>query len=274
MLTLKTDYYQQFDADYSLDVPQEGFGGWKTGNVEIDPKHTAVIVMHAWDCGTPEQYPGWFRCCPAILRTYTVCREVFPKLLGAVRASELRLIHVVASGEYYQHYPGYQRAVALAGPVPEPLPQAVKDSIYEKLGRFRSENVFVGKHNQLDVDNGLANMRFPKGAEPQGDEGIARDAHQLAALCRETGVNHLIYAGFNVDWCILMSQGGMLDMSRRGFICSVLRQAVTAIENKETVRHELGKEIALWRISLAFGFVFDVDDFMSAIRKTVDDRVP
>jgi hypothetical protein len=62
-----------------------------------------------------------------------------------------------------------------------------------------------------------------------------------------------------------MSPGGMLDMSRRGVICSVFRQAVTAVENKETARLELAKQLALWRVSLAFGFVFDVGDFVSKI---------
>ena len=33
-----------------------------------------------------------------------------------------------------------------------------------------------------------------------------------------------------------------------------------------TARREVGKEIALWRVALAFGFVFDVDDFIAATR--------
>jgi hypothetical protein len=67
-----------------------------------------------------------------------------------------------------------------------------------------------------------------------------------------------------------MSPGGMLEMSRRGILCSALRQAVTAVENKETARRELAKELGLWRVALAFGFVFDVDDFISAIARPVE----
>ena len=37
--------------------------------------------------------------------------------------------------------------------------------------------------------------------------------------------------------------------------------------NKGTARNELCKEIALWRVALAFGFGFDVNDFVNAIRK-------
>jgi hypothetical protein len=37
------------------------------------------------------------------------------------------------------------------------------------------------------------------------------------------------------------------------------------VENKETAGHEWGKAIGRWRVALAFGFVFDVDDFRRAI---------
>ena len=48
-------------------------------------------------------------------------------------------------------------------------------------------------------------------------------------------------------------------------MCSTIRQAVTAVECKETARHELNKREALWRVALEFGFVFDLDDFVTAL---------
>ena len=265
MIKLPTEYYQQFDADYSLDVPAEGYGGWQTGEVEIDPAHTAVVLMHAWNCGTLEQYPGWFRACQCIPRTYDICRDVLPGLLEAVRGAGMNLFHVVCEGDYYKTYPGYARTLALAGADPEPLPRVEADPSYDKLQQFRSDNVFVGAHNQADVAAGWPNVKFPAEAEPHGDEPIAKDAHQLFALCRDAGVNHLIYAGFNIDWCVLTSAAGMVDMSRRGLICSALKEATCAVENRETARTELGKEISLWRVSVGFGFVFNVDSFVAAI---------
>ncbi len=266
-MQVQTSYYQQFDADYTLDIPAEGYGGWQQGTIDIDPTHTAVVVMHAWDCGTPEQYPGWFRACACIPRTYRVCREVLPGLLAAVRQSGMTLFHVVAGSEYCEQYPGYQRALALTLEH-TPLPRIDVDPSYEWLQRFRDEHVFVGTHNREDADRGWVNVSFPKEAEPHGDEGIAQDADQLFALCRDAGVNHLIYAGFNIDWCLLMSEGGMVDMSRRGLICSAFRDAVTAVENKETARTELGKEISLWRVSVGFGFVFETGDFLVALEES------
>src|SRR5215813_10996976 len=152
---LPANYYQQFDADFSLDVPGEGYGGWKREEIEISPEHTAVVVMHAWDAGTREEFPGWHRCVEYLPRADAICRDVFPRLLAAVRASRLPLFHVVGGGAYHKCYPGYQRAIALAGPEPEPLEQAKADLVLERLRSFRSENVFVGAHNAEDVRRGF-----------------------------------------------------------------------------------------------------------------------
>jgi hypothetical protein len=267
-MKIKASYYQQFDADLSLDVPGEGYGGWRSGEIEIAPEHTAVVVMHAWESGTPEQYPGWYRAVEYIPREQKICKEVFPPLLEAVRKSNLKLFHVVGGGDYYKDLPGYKRALELAGPAPA-IEQIASDPVKDRLNGFKSEHVFVGKHNEADVAAGFKNLDFAPEARPVGDEGIAENAEQLFALCKEAGVNHLIYAGFAIDWCLLISPGGMVDMSRRGIMCSAIRDAVTAVENKETARAELGKQIALWRVALAFGFVFDSRDLIAALRSEV-----
>jgi hypothetical protein len=268
-LIVRASYYQQFDADLGLEVPGEGYGGWQSSEIEIAPEHTAVVVMHAWDCGTPEEYPGWYRCVEYIPRAQEICRTVFPPLLEAVRRSPLRLFHVVGGGDYYKGYPGYLKAVGLSERDESACqPERVQsDPVLDQLREFRRERVFVGRHNESDVERGFEALDFAPEAKPIGDEGIAEDEHQLFALCSDAGVNHLIYAGFAINWCLLMSPGGMLDMSRRGFMCSAIRQAVTAVENKETARGELCKEIALWRVALAWGFVFDADDLISALKR-------
>jgi hypothetical protein len=264
-LRLAAQYYQQFDADFALDVPGDGYGGWKSAELELSAEHTAVVVMHAWDTGTREQFPGWHRAVEYIPRSVEISRRVFPGLLGAVRASSLPLFHVVGGGDYYHICPGYRRAKTLAGPSPGPLAQVDRDPVLDQLRAFRGEHVFVGSHNRGDVDRGFKALDFLPEARPLDSEGVAEDGHQLFALCKEAGVNHLIYAGFAINWCLLLSQGGMADMSQRGVMCSALRQAVTAVENKETARLELNKELGLWRVALAYGFVFDVDALVGAL---------
>ncbi len=260
-------YYQHFDADYEKKVPEEGFGGWKKQDLDFSLDHTAVVVMHAWNAGTREAYPGWWRCVPYIPRSYAILEKVFPELLSTVRNAGLTLFHVVGGGEYYKKFPGYQRAVALAGP-PEPAPEKITlDPVRQQLEQFRSDNVFVGKQNQADVKRGFDRLDFAPQAKPVGEEGIAENGRQLFALCKERCINHLVYCGFAINWCLLLSPGGMAEMQKYGILCSALRQATTAVENKESAKKEWAKELALWRVALAFGFVFDVDDFSRAVKK-------
>lgn len=268
VLHLPAYLYQQFDADFDRDVPGEGYGGWQRETIPLAPEHTALVVMHAWRTGTRDQYPGWHRAVEYIPRADAICRTVFPPLLAAVRAAHWNLFHVVGGGNYYQHLPGYRRAVELAGPTPPPIEQIAADPVLERLRDLRAERVFVGKHNEKDVARGFRDLDFAPNARPQDDEGIAESGAQLFALCKEAGVNHLIYVGFALNWCLLLSPGGMWEMSQRGLLCSTIRQATTAVENRETARQELCKEIALWRVALAFGFVFDLDDLLTALQQS------
>jgi len=273
-LKVPTYYYQQFDADFSKDVPAEGFGGWKKADLEINPEHTALVVMHAWDCGTREKYPGWHKTVEYFPRASDICRNVFPELLRTVRNSKLKLFHVAVPGEYLNKYPGYEAAVKLTNEENK-LKNGCECKFHKiidreeeinKLWTFWSDNVVPGAHNKEDVQLGFKNLDFPDGAKPQDNEGIAVNADQLFALCKKEGVNHLIYVGFAINGCLLVSTGGIVDMVRRGMMCSTIRQAVTAIENKETARNELAKELGLWFVSIISGFVYDIDDFIKALK--------
>lgn len=265
-IRLPAHYYQQFDADAARAVPAEGFGGWQNAEVELAPDHTALVVMHAWDCGAPEEFPGWRRAVEYYPRARKILAEVFPPLLAAVRASPLPVFHVVGGGcDYYSHLPGHRRAVGSAGKAEE-LPQVPRDPVYERLATFRAERVFVGDRNRADVVAGFARLDFAPEARPLGDEGVAENSVQLAALCCAHGVNHLVYTGFAINWCLLMAPGGMVDMRRHGCLCSTIREAVTAVENRETARDEREKQQGLWRVALEFGFVFAFEDFLGALR--------
>src|SRR4051812_15381951 len=141
LITLQGEYYQQFDADLTQEVPGESFGGWKQAPLTLDLKHTALVVMQVWDTGTPQQYPGWYRTVEFLPRAQEILDNVMPPLLAAVRAAGMTLIHVVGGGDYYRTYPGYQRSVALAGLSPE-ISRITPDPTWEKLNLFRSQNIF------------------------------------------------------------------------------------------------------------------------------------
>jgi hypothetical protein len=267
VISIPACFYQQFDADYTLDVPAEGFSGWQKEDIAIDLSHTAVVVMHAWDCGTNDQYPGWYRHVEYIPRAQYISSNIFPDLLKSVRSSPMQLFHVVGSGAYYKQYSGYKKAKKLAGKSKFKYPSIKKDASRRVLDRFRSDNASSGMHNRQDIQKGFKSLDFSPEAMPVGDEGIAENHEQLFALCKEHEISHIIYVGFAINWCLLFSPGGMADMSKYGIMCSTIRQAVTAVENDFTAKNEICKEIALWRVSLAFGFVFDLKDVLSSLSK-------
>jgi hypothetical protein len=269
IIKIPTNYYQHFDADFNKDVPGEGYGGWKKALLPLDTEKTALAVMHAWDCGTREQYPGWHRAVEYIPRAYEILRTEFPKILNAVRQANMNIVHIASGEEYCKDYPGYKITKGL---VKKHIREEHKqnsihseDEVLKELHRFRHANVFPGEHNVADIKAGQSKMTFAKEAEPMNDEAIVKDSTQLFAYCIENKINHLIYIGFAIDGCLLISPGGMVDISRKGILCSTIRQAVTAIENKETAREEICKQVALWRVALLYGFVYDSDDFVKGL---------
>jgi len=201
--------------------------------------------MHAWDAGTREQYPGWYRAVEYIPRAQEIARTVFPRLLAGVRASRLRLFHVVGGGDYYKACPGYKRAVALAGPEPPALEQVEPDPVLERLRDFRAERVFVGAHNKADVERGFASLDF----QPEARRGELPPALRALQGCRRQpshlrGVRHqLVPAAFP-------RRHGRYEQARP----DVLRPAPGG-----DGRGEQGDR--------AFGFVFDVDDFVNALQE-------
>lgn len=258
-------YYQQFDADFSLEFPGEGYGGWKQTSLPIDTDKTALVIMHAWDAGSRDEFPGWHRAVEYIPRSYEIANGVLKDILATARAHGLKIYHVVGDGTYYREMPGYRYAAELAGEDFPKLPQAESDITRLERNAFKSAKSFPGRHNQADVDRGFGQLGFIQSVLPAGVEPIVKNAEQLFAVAAADGVNHLIYSGFAINYCLQYSPAGMLDMGRRGFTCSAIRQATTAVERKESVRHEEHKEYALWLTAMMFGFVYDAEDVIKMI---------
>lgn len=266
-MRIEANYYQQHDADHAIEVPAEGYGGWKRACIEINPPRTALVVMHAWEVGTPLQYPGWHRAVEFFPRAKQICQEIFPPLLDAVRRSPLKVVHVVGGGScrFHERYPAYQQIAARVPSHPVRVPQIETDPVLEKLRQQRDEWT-TGVHNAKDIRDGFEDMTdFPAQARPLPHEQIVQTTQQLFTVCQMMNINHLIYVGFAINWCLLLSPGGMVEMSRHGLMCSTIRQAVTAVENKETAREELCKQVALWRVATSFGFVFDLHNILKAL---------
>ena len=267
MAVMRAHYYQQFADDDAGAPVATSFGGWQSDNVEVSREHTALVVMHVWDCRSARsRFPGWYRCNESIDRMIRVMDDVLGPLLQEVRRTKLRVYHVAYPGPYYVKLPGFRRAKTLCDGS-SPLPQIESDPTLNALRRFRRDRVFVGAENQTDVGHAFEQLDFAPQIRPLDSETIADTSEQLFAACQQDGINHLIYTGFALNACVMIMPGGMEDMRRHGLLCSVIREATTAVENRETVDGERAKEVSLWQVAWTYGFVFDRDDFVTWVLK-------
>jgi nicotinamidase-related amidase len=278
-ITLPAHYYRQHDADVTADVPGRSYAGWTTRLLEVPLERTALVSMHVWNpgldpcipAGPDSPYLGWFRMVEYLPRAMKITRELLPPLLAAARSAGLTVIHVGSSESYTGRFPEYQRAKARAEAITPPAPPgAVEDTLRSQWSQERHRQ-YTGEHNLEPIRAGFQHLDFAPQAMPLDGEPVVINTPQLNAVCRERGIWHLIYVGFAVNWCLLASPGGMLDMSRLGYQCSTIRQATTAVENRESCAEEWAKELALWRIALMFGYVFDLDPVLEALRQLKQD---
>jgi len=255
--------YRQYDADYTLEHPGQGYEGWKKINIPINPEHTAIVVMHAWDNGTPETHPALHRVCEYMSRGKQIIDEKFPDFLAKVRAKGFNIIHVGSLSEYsLEKLPGYIRTKELC-PV-KPFPHVDVDETIVKLRQIHTQEAMYG-HNTEEV-NRLCSVR-DFAIMPPDDEDVACTSEQLYTLCKKRGINHLIYTGFAVNMCLTASPCGIVDMGRYGMMRSVIRDLTTGVENKESCAEERHKEYGLWYYSILGGFVFEQKDVEDVLLK-------
>ena len=272
-IEVPTWYYTHFGADYRLEVPAEGFGGWEKTELPFSPEHTALCVMHAWDNPDPDSYPGLYSSVEYLPRAEEILNTRMPSLLKAFREAGIRVIHI-ESGNYVNKYEAYWQTQDI---IREPLsksrkasdfamPNPAPDQVYQELSKFRVEHIFPGIQNSESSGAAALIRDIHANVRPLPGEYMLTDSDELQAICAIHGINHLIYVGFALNCCLLMSPGGMIDMSRRGFICSTVKEATTAVENDFSSRNEFAKQLALWNTALFFGFVYEQADLEKALK--------
>ena len=261
----EAEVYQHFDCDLTREVPAEAMGSWQKVSVDLDLEKTAVVSMHAWENPPPKDYPGCYRCGEYLPRATKILETVFPPLFADIRKAGLPLFHMVEPVLYGKALKAGKTYAPPADPAGEEAWTA-KDPYYLSMQELRMKTSFVGKHNRADVERSFPIVDFHASSRPQGKEPVIRDTSQLEALCKEKKIVHLIYVGFAINVCLFHMPGGIWSMAPRGYVCSAIREATTAVENKESARHELHKEAALWQVGLETGFVFREAAFRKAIR--------
>ncbi|MBQ9968745.1 MAG: hypothetical protein IJO88_08495 [Oscillospiraceae bacterium] len=243
-------YYAQQGADPTIDHPGTTFGGWNETQVPFETDKTAIVVMHVWDAPPTAALLQHIEYIP---RANAIIERRFPSFIRAARASSVRVIHVAAGFEsVLKSYPGYQRMLEKYPLIPQPAIEpskellALRDLHYRLTGADTQE-----KYDELEA--GYENYTFA--IEPLDEEDVVCAPHQLFGLCRDHGIEHLIYTGFAVNACLSLSPCGLLDMSRCGVMCSVVGDLTTGVENKETCVAQSNRDYGLWQFAVQSGFV-------------------
>lgn len=267
VLEVPTMYYQHYGADPSLgDDAALTYGGWKKSNLPLNAEKTAIVVMHAAYVGEAEEAPEQFQYCEYVPRSYRLAKENFSTVLDAARNAGIKVYHVTFGKGYYEDMPGYIETQALGAEEKyAPRDTVSADEVLNELYNFKSDNVTPGPN----AWEGIAKVReeyldFLPEAMPVGNEAICTTSNELAAVAKRDGINNLIYMGFAVDACLLSDEGGMLAMQQRGFMCSAIKDCVTAVENRESTPSKHHTDTALWRVCINFGFVYEGKDLASA----------
>ena len=247
-------YYAQHGADVTAQHPALSFQGWTETQVPLDPVRTAVVVMHSWKLPGTEQCPGLFKHLEYGSRADDSMENRFPAFLEAVRKSGIRLIHVAAGFEpQLQEFSGYHAVRKKYPPQGEPRITPTKQML-ELKERHWHQSCSANADDYADIERSFRLRGFT--ILPRDNEEVVTASNQLFEICSENGIEHLIYTGFAVNACLTMSPCGFLDMVRRGFMCSVVGDLTTGVENKESCLTQANRNYGLWQFAMQGGYVF------------------
>lgn len=264
--------YRQFPADFSRwSEAATGFAGWHAEPRPLDLDRTCLALMHLPDTGLSAD-TEWGPDCPNpdalgtvewVPRTMELVAFRLPRLVTAARAARLLVAHVGVGGPPHNSGPVWERSVSEAGEPPASDNEAIPLD-EERWARHRRDVFDLPRQERADVAEHVPSL--PGCLLPCEGDIVAQHAWQLHRLLRNRGVDHLVYCGWALNWCLWFSPCGMLDMQRRGYMCSAVRGGCVAIENAESAVGELNLAYAYWKTSTMFGYVFDLHELTSALR--------
>ncbi len=266
--------YRHYPADFSLwDAAAAGFNGWDSKVRDLDLARTCLALMHFTDAGLAPDVE-WGPDCPNpnalgtiewVPRLMDVVTFRMPRLINAAREAGLQVAQVGVSGSPYTEGTIWQKCSEEAGDPPPPDEDVLSDKEPRWKAKHHRDVFDLPRKSPKQVPP--HEFSLPDVFLPQGDDLIAQHPWQLHRLLKNRDIDHIIYCGWAINWCLWFSPCGMSDMSRKGYMCSAVRGGCVAIENKESAVGELNLEYALWKTSTMFGYIFDLHELTHALRQ-------
>lgn len=265
-------FYRHYPADFSAwSRAARGFLGWASEVRDLDLDQTALLLMHLPAAGlSPET--EWGPDCPRpdllgtvewVPRTMELCRHRLPRLVAAARAAGLQVVHVHGGIDEKTDEPCARRSLQKAGD--PPLPDNDRMEPDPAVSARRRRDVF-DLPRERPKGSPDVKSELPAELRPTGDDVVVAQSWQLHRLMANRGIDHLVYTGWALNWCLWFSPCGMSDMQRKGYLCSAVRGGCVAIENRESADTEANLEYAYWKTSTMFGYVFELHELAGALR--------
>lgn len=274
IIRLPWHIYRHYPADFSRwREAALGFKGWDSEVRELNLDRTCLALMHFPTAGlTPETEWGPDCAQPNSLgtvewapRTMEVVMFRMPRLVKAAREAGLLVAHIWGGPG---KGPIWEASLKEAGEPPpadaDVIPRDEKRWAQHKRDVFDLPRSNTPTH-KYDTP-GVGFQRESSILEPQEGDICASESWQLHRLLKNRDVDHIIYCGWALNWCLWFSPCGMCDMNRKGYLCSAVRGGCVAIENKESAVGEKNLEYAYWKTSTMFGYIFDLHELTSALR--------
>lgn len=280
VIRLPWHIYRHYPADFSRwHEAAAGFRGWEADQRELDLDRCCLVLMHfpsrgltpATEWGPDCQNPNALGTVEWVPRTMDVVTFRMPRLVKAAREAGLLVVHVGgAPGEG----PVWEKSLEEAGDAPPPDPDRItRDE--ERWSRHMRDVFDLPRSNEASIEveapQILGSDRYDV-LEPQEGDLSAAYSWQLHRLLKNRDVDHIIYCGWALNWCLWFSPGGMCDMNRKGYLCSAVRGGCVAIENQESAVGEKNLEYAYWKTSTMFGYIFDLHELTTALRNSPEER--
>ncbi|MBP3633847.1 MAG: hypothetical protein J6J43_04655 [Oscillospiraceae bacterium] len=256
-------YYAQQGADPFAVHPGQSFEGWGKTEIPMDTSRTAVIVMHLWQLPPYEECPAVYGHVEYLARAEKIAKEKLLPFVQTMREKGIRIIHVAAGFEgTLKTFPGYLR---MAEKYPPQNWERIEGSRLHKQLQQTHWRLMGAKTEEQNAQMDAVYAKYDFAIKPLEHEDMVTHTNQLFSLCKEHGIEHLIYTGFAVNACLTMSPCGFLDMTRHGIMCSIVGDLTTAVENRESCTEQRNREYGLWQFAVQSGFVFLSEDLIQKL---------
>ena len=236
----------------------------------LPTEETALLLVDCWDLEHLDA--------PRFDRGTPIMEERIAPVLEAARESDVTVGHcpsppVAANYPQWTHFADDRDLAAVAGTTdddPEWPPAAFRnrEGEYAAFGKRADE----AARERRWGSEGRTWDSIHESVEPESgpDEFVIATADQLHRLLSYREILHLVYVGFNSNFCVPYRDYGMRPMNRRGYDTILLRDCTKAIEAHDTLDEELCDRLAIREIERQAGW----SATSTAFRRALDGRPP